>query len=809
MPADSTTQGQRTAHEKSMATTHAANEPSPEQIREHGLYEKLGLTAPEYEAVVKRLRRLPNYVETGLFGVLWSEHCSYKSSRKYLKTFPTTGPQVLQGPGENAGVVDIGEGVGIAFKMESHNHPSAVEPYQGAATGVGGILRDVFTMGARPIAFLDSLRFGPLTDPHTRYLFSHVVGGIGGYGNCVGIPTVGGEAVFDESYRYNPLVNAMCVGMLPADKIVKGIASGVGNPVFVVGSRTGRDGIHGATFASAEDPHEKERSAVQVGDPFLGKLLMEACLELMETGAVVGIQDMGAAGLTSSSAEMASRAGGGIELYLDKVPVREDGMTPYEMMLSESQERMLVVMEKGKEQVAFDILEKWGLQIGEIGRVTDDGMLRLYFRGEVVADVPVMALVDEAPVYDRPTEPPSQAELAARKIDEDELAQRIDSLLQGEATAATGRAERTALEELLRLILAHPSVADKRWIHRQYDTTVRASTVVGPGSDAAVIAVPGTTKAVALATDGNGRYVRLNPRVGGAIAVAEAARNIVCSGGKPLAITNCLNFGNPENPSVMHQFKEAVAGMSEACLALDTPVVSGNVSFYNQSRGEDIYPTPVVGTVGVVEALSHATKSGFKQDGSSVLLLGPPDAGLDGSLVVQLLTGRPQGDAPRFDVDAEARVQSVALALIRRGLVLSAHDVSEGGIAVALAEMCVSGGMGAIVSVAGALQPSVAERIGWLFSEGQSRILLEVSQDHLDAVLTAAQEAGAPCAVIGRVTGNSLTIVDTAAAGAATSGASRTAGWEPQSEGADVWLSLPITELEDEYKNAIPKAMEH
>jgi phosphoribosylformylglycinamidine synthase II len=738
-------------------------EPTAEQIRDNQIYRQMGLTDSEYERVVARLGRLPNYVETGLFGVLWSEHCSYKSSRRYLKQFPTSGPQVLQGPGENAGVVDIGDGIGIAFKMESHNHPSAIEPYQGAATGVGGILRDIFTMGARPIAFLNSLRFGSLEDAHTRYLFGNVVAGIGGYGNCVGIPTVGGEAVFDDVYRDNPLVNAMCVGVLPADKIVKGTASGVGNPVFVVGSRTGRDGIHGATFASAEDPHEKERSAVQVGDPFLGKLLMEACLELIETGAVVGIQDMGAAGLTSSSAEMASRAGGGIELFLDKVPVRESGMTPYEMMLSESQERMLVVMEKGKEQLAFDILAKWGLQIGEIGRVTDDGMLRLWFHGEQVAEVPVKLLVDDAPVYDRPVTAPQEAPAKHVPLPNADV----------------------NLKDALLGLLAHPSIADKRWIYRQYDTTVKAATRVGPGSDAAVVHVPGTDRAVALACDGNGRYVYLNPRKGGAIAVAEAARNIVCTGGTPLAITNCLNFGNPEKPEIMYQFAEATAGMSEACLALNTPVVSGNVSLYNESRGKDIFPTPVIGAVGVVEDERYVTPSSFQQTGSAVILVGPDDDALDGSLFWQQQAGQAAGDAPRFDLDEEVRVQRFVHTLIRKRLVRSAHDVSEGGLAVALAEMCIDGGMGLQVEVAEA-RDDANHRLGWLFSEAQSRVCLEVRAEDVERVLEEAKALGVPAAVLGVTGGFTLTVRD----------------------GRGTWLEVSVSELKDVYRKTLQEAMD-
>lgn len=737
-------------------------EPNGQQIRDESLYRAMGLTDDEYSRVVEKLGHLPNYLETGLFGVLWSEHCSYKSSRIYLKKFPTSGPQVLQGPGENAGVVDIGDGIGIAFKMESHNHPSAVEPFQGAATGVGGILRDVFTMGARPIAFLNSLRFGPLDDERTRYLFSNVVAGIGGYGNCVGIPTVGGEAVFDASYQNNPLVNAMCVGVLPAEKIVKGTASGVGNPVFVIGSRTGRDGIHGATFASVEDPQGKERSAVQVGDPFLGKLLMEACLELIATGAVVGIQDMGAAGLTSSSAEMASRAGGGIELNLDWVPVREDHMTPYEMMLSESQERMLVVMERGKEQVAVDILQKWGLQIGEIGRVTDDGMLRLLFQGEVVADVPARLLVDEAPLYDRPLQP-----------------------FAGPGLNVDIPAPWVSATEALYQVLAHPSVADKQWVYQQYDTSVRASTYVGPGSDAAVVLVPGTDKAVALCTDGNGRYVYLNPRRGGAIAVAEAARNLVSSGAKPLAITDCLNFGNPEKGEVMYQLAEATAGMSEACRALDTPVVSGNVSLYNESHGQDIYPTPVVGAVGVIEDVKYVTPSAFRKSDSVVLLLGVDNRALDGSLYWQLCAGRPAGDAPHFDVAEEVLLQHTLYHLIRQGWIVAAHDASEGGLGVALTEMCLQNDIGLDVRLP-ETNTTVAEWAGWLFSEAQGRVVVEVSADHVQCVLEAAAKAGLPAVRLGRTN------------------ASRTF---TLANATETCLQTTISALRSVYEDALPDAM--
>jgi phosphoribosylformylglycinamidine synthase II len=736
-------------------------EPTAQEVQLGKVYRELGLTDEEYQRAVAMLGRLPNYLETGLFGVLWSEHCSYKSSKPYLRQFPTTGPQVLQGPGENAGVVDIGDGMGIAFKMESHNHPSAIEPYQGAATGVGGILRDVFTMGARPIAFLNSLRFGNLEDAHTRYLFSNVVSGIGGYGNCVGIPTVGGEAVFDPSYKHNPLVNAMCIGVLPAAKIMKGTASGVGNPVFIVGSRTGRDGIHGATFASAEDPHAKERSAVQVGDPFLGKLLMEACLELIDTGAVVGIQDMGAAGLTSSSAEMASRAGGGLEMSLDRVPVRETAMTPYEMMLSESQERMLVVMEKGKEQLAFDILKKWGLEVAEIGRVTDDGSLRLLFHGEVVADVPVHMLVDEAPVYERPTKAPAV----------------------GPGSAVELPTEFPGARDSLLTLLKHPTIAHKRWIYEQYDTTVRTSTYVGPGSDAAVVLVPETNKAIALVTDGNARYVYLDPYQGGAIAVAEASRNIVCSGGKPLAITDCLNFGNPEKPEVMYQFSEATKGMSAACEWLDTPVVSGNVSLYNESHGEDIQPTPVIGAVGVIEELRYVTPSALQADGNLLVLVGTVDLELDGSLYWQQLAGVPAGKAPRFDLKEEQQVQKFVYDLIRTGVVVAAHDVSDGGVAVAAAEMCISSEIGVDIKLPGRF--SEKERVGWLYSEAQGRILLEISPEHVQQAEAAAATVGVAMQVLGKTGESVLSIGDSAGA----------------------WFQVPVAELKDTFETALPAIM--
>ncbi len=758
-------------------------DPTPQDIAQDKLYRQLGLTDAEYQRVAAELGRLPNYVEAGIFGVLWSEHCSYKSSKPYLKHFPTTGPQVLQGPGENAGIVDLGDGTAVAFKMESHNHPSAIEPYQGAATGVGGILRDIFTMGARPIAFLDSLRFGPLSEPHTRYLFANVVAGIGGYGNCVGIPTVGGEAVFHSAYTANPLVNAMCVGVLPAAGIVKGQASGVGNPVFVIGARTGRDGIHGATFASAEDPHAKERSAVQVGDPFLGKLLMEASLELIATGAVVGIQDMGAAGLTSSAAEMASRAGGGIEMFLDRVPVRETHMTPYEMMLSESQERMLVVLERGKEDLALTTLHKWGLEIAEIGRVTNDGQLRLWFHDTKVGEMPVRLLVDEAPVYNRPVQasPPLWLPQTAQAENAQFPAESSEGVPESEAAVEQRALTLASPEQWLLRLLADPSIADKSWVFRQYDTTVRASTLVGPGGDAAVVKVSGSRKGVALCTDGNGRYVALNPRRGGAIAVAEAARNLSCVGAKPLALTDCLNFGNPENPGVMYQFAEATAGMTEACQILNTPVVSGNVSFYNQSYGQDILPTPVVGMVGVVDSLDKVVGGAFTCQGAVVVVFGPQDTSLRGSLLANEAVGFPWGDAPALRLEMEASVQSLVRALVDRRLVQAVHDVSEGGLAVTLAEMCIAGGVGLTV----ALSEPVSSPLGWLYSEGQSRVVAQVSREDLEVVEQLAVAADVPMIVLGETGTPDMTMGDP----------------------AEVWWHLPVAQLQQVYREALPKAM--
>ncbi|GED27620.1 phosphoribosylformylglycinamidine synthase subunit PurL [Brevibacillus agri] len=712
-------------------------EPTAEQIADQKLYREIGLTDEEYQRVVNILGRQPNWTETGLYSVMWSEHCSYKNSKPVLRKFPTKGPRVLQGPGEGAGIVDIGDNQAVVFKIESHNHPSAIEPYQGAATGVGGIIRDVFSMGARPIALLNSLRFGELKTPRVKYLFEHVVAGIAGYGNCIGIPTVGGEVNFDPTYEGNPLVNAMCVGLIDHEKIQKGVASGIGNPVIYVGASTGRDGIHGATFASEEltEESEKKRPAVQVGDPFMEKLLLEACLELIDTGIVVGIQDMGAAGLTSSSSEMASKAGNGIEMNLDLVPQREAGMSAYEMMLSESQERMLVVVEKGKEAEAIAIFDKWGLASAVVGKVTEDSKLRLLHKGEVVAEVPVNSLADDAPVYHRPSAVPAYYEANAN----------VDVLAAIQ--------EPKDLNETLKSILAQPTVANKAWVYEQYDHIVRANTAVKPGSDAAVVMVRGTRKALAMTTDCNGRYVYLDPKVGGAIAVAESARNVVCSGAEPLAITDCLNFGSPEKPEVFWQFEKACEGMSEACVALDAPVIGGNVSFYNERSGDAIYPTPTVGMVGLITDVDHITTQDFKNEGDAIILLGETFAELGGSEYQKLATGSISGRPPQIDLNKEAAVQKLVLTAIRKGLVNSAHDLSEGGLGVALAESCFGKGIGAQVELSSELRSDVL-----LFSESQSRILLSASPEQAEAILALAGEHGVPAEKIGTIGGDRLVV---------------------------------------------------
>jgi phosphoribosylformylglycinamidine synthase len=705
------------------------NEPTPEQIEEEKLYAQMGLTPAEYERIKTLLGRRPNYTETGLFSVLWSEHCSYKHSKPVLKMFPTEGKQVLMGPGEGAGVVDIGDGQALVFKMESHNHPSAIEPYQGAATGVGGIIRDVFSMGARPMALLNALRFGELTDPHVKYLFEQVVAGIAGYGNCVGIPTVGGDIYFDSSYSGNPLVNAMCVGLINHDDIHKGTAKGIGNLVVYVGAATGRDGIHGATFASEElnEESEAKRPAVQVGDPFMEKLVMEACLELINKGLLVGIQDMGAAGLTSSSAEMAAKAGTGIELNLDHVPQREAGMSAYEMMLSESQERMLIVIKPEKLKEVEAVCRKWGVFCAVVGRVIEEKRLRVLHQGQVKADVPVSSLVDDAPVYH-----------AAAKVPEYYTRfQKMEPVTYEVSDYAS------ALHQLL----ASPTVASKEWVYSQYDYMVRTNTVLGPGSDAAVLRIRGTRKAIALSTDCNARYVYLDPYVGGTIAVAEAARNIVCSGGKPLALTNCLNLGNPEDPEIFWQLKEAVRGMSDACRMLDTPVISGNVSLYNESGGKAIYPTPMVGMAGLIEHVNHVTSQGFKQAGHIIVLLGETKPEFGGSELQKLLDQSISGRPPELHLEREKAVQEIVLEAIRKGWLASAHDLAEGGLAVAVAESCLSGVKGAELNLATDLSVTAL-----LFSESQSRILVSLPERHADRLLEMAKSQQVLAEVIGRVT---------------------------------------------------------
>ncbi|MEH7334053.1 phosphoribosylformylglycinamidine synthase subunit PurL [Neobacillus drentensis] len=681
-------------------------EPNPEQVKAEKLYQQMGLSDEEFTMIENILGRTPNYTETGLFSVMWSEHCSYKNSKPVLRKFPVTGEKVLQGPGEGAGIVDIGDSQAVVFKIESHNHPSAIEPYQGAATGVGGIIRDVFSMGARPIALLNSLRFGELDTARVRYLFKEVVAGIAGYGNCIGIPTVGGEIQFEPCYEGNPLVNAMCVGLIDHKDIKKGQAHGEGNTVMYVGAKTGRDGIHGATFASEEltENSNEDRPAVQVGDPFMEKLLLEACLELIHFDALVGIQDMGAAGLTSSSAEMASKAGMGIEMNLDLVPQRETGMTAYEMMLSESQERMLIVVKKGREQEIKDLFDKYDLEAVAIGKVTDDKKLRLIHQGEIVADVPVDALAEDAPVYQKPSQEPAYF--------------REFQAMENEVPPVAD------LKETLLKILSQPTVASKEWVYEQYDHMVRTNTVVAPGSDASVVRIRGTRKALAMTTDCNSRYVYLDPETGGKIAVAEAARNIVCSGAEPLAITDNLNFGSPEKPEVFWQIEKAADGISEACRILETPVIGGNVSLYNETSGTAIYPTPVIGMVGLVTDLDHITTQHFKNTGDLIYLLGETKEEFGGSELQKLVHGKVFGKAPALNTTLEKDRQNQVLAAIRAGVVQSAHDLSEGGLAVALAESLFNGnGLGAEVKIAG-------NSVSALFSETQSRFLLSVKKEH-------------------------------------------------------------------------------
>ena len=708
---------------------------TPELIAKHGL------TPDEFARIQTILGRDPNFTELGIFSVMWSEHCSYKNSKRELKKFPTTGPTVLVKAGEeNAGVIDIGDGWAIAFKMESHNHPSAIEPFQGAATGVGGIIRDIFTMGARPVFSLNSLRFGPITGEGenvktNRRLFAGVVAGIAHYGNCIGIPTIGGEVYFDQSYDGNPLVNVFNLGILRHEQIARGAAKGVGNPVFYVGAETGRDGLAGAAFASREltEESKEDRPAVQVGDPFKEKLLLEACLELLATDAVAGIQDMGAAGLTCSTCETASRGGTGVEIDLAKVPKREVGMTPYEIMLSESQERMLIIVKKGQEQTVVDIFEKWDLPYAEVGVVKDDGMMRVLNHGVVVAEIPARQLADEAPLYSRDASP----RLAPPPLD-------LATLPETDSRAA------------LLTLLAHPSIASKNWVYRQYDHMVRAGTMVLPGSDAAVFLVREANKILAATSDCNAIYCALNPREGARIAVAEAARNLACTGATPLATTDNLNFGNPHKPENFWQLRECVEGLAEGCVAFQAPVTGGNVSLYNESPAGSIDPTPTVGMVGLIEDQQHVTTSHFKTAGDAILLVGHLGDELGASHFLLALHGLKVGPVPKMNYPHELAVQDAVRALIKSRLVKSAHDCSEGGIAVALAESCISGEdkIGAEIHLGST--PLRLDQI--LFNETQSRIVLSVAATNLSAVLLLLEMRGVPARRLGTVGGTSLQI---------------------------------------------------
>jgi phosphoribosylformylglycinamidine (FGAM) synthase-like enzyme len=777
---------------------------TPEVIAAHNL------TPEEFTRIKALLGREPNLVELGVFSVMWSEHCSYKSSRIHLKRLPTKGERVIVPPGENAGVVDVGDGWCAAFKIESHNHPSFIEPFQGAATGVGGILRDIFTMGARPIAALNSLRFGSLNDPkngrRNRSLLAGVVAGIAHYGNAFGVPTIGGEVAFDDAYALNPLINAFALGLVRQDQIFFGKATGVGNPVLYVGAKTGRDGIHGATMASAEFDEEalEKRPTVQVGDPFLEKLLLEACLEAMRSGAVAGIQDMGAAGLTCSTCEMAARADTGIEIDLSLVPQRETGMTAYEMLLSESQERMLIVAHKGREREVADIFRKWDLDAVVIGQVRDDGRMRVTHNGEVVCEVPVKALTDEAPVYERPmkagyADVPS-ASLSSSMDPANVKAANADPTLMSEPAASVGGgtdivspAPPTAPnlgaanhnDELLRL-LASPNLASKEWVYRQYDHMVRTNTAVLPGADAAVVRIKETRRALAIALDGNGRYCGANPRAGAKLLVAEAARNVVCVGAQPIAITNCLNFASPERPEVMWSFSEVIDGMAEACKAFNTPVVSGNVSFYNETEGRGVLPTPVIGMIGLIDDVKRVVQPGFKNPGDFIALLGATRDDLSISEYAAVIGGKSfdqliyDGQVPALDLEAERAVQTACLRAAEAGLLRSAHDCSDGGLAVALSECCFSSlnreAFGADIDITG--EDDVITR---LFSETPSRIIISFDESALGDIEEIVAAASCPMTLLGNVGSDRLRI---------------------ESDGEEV-IQLDVAEMESAWRSSL------
>ena len=778
---------------------------TPEVIAAHNL------TPEEFKRIKALLGRDPNLVELGVFAVMWSEHCSYKSSRIHLKRLPTTGERVIVPPGENAGVVDVGDGWCAAFKIESHNHPSFIEPFQGAATGVGGILRDIFTMGARPIAALNSLRFGALDDPkqgrRNRSLLAGVVAGIAHYGNAFGVPTVGGEVAFDDAYALNPLINAFALGLVRRDQIFFGKATGVGNPVLYVGAKTGRDGIHGATMASAEFDEEalEKRPTVQVGDPFLEKLLLEACLEAMRSGAVAGIQDMGAAGLTCSTCEMAARADTGIEVDLSMVPQRETGMTAYEMLLSESQERMLIVAHKGREREVADIFRKWDLDAVVIGQVRDGGRMRVTHNGEIVCDVPVKALTDEAPIYERPMKARyadvRSAALSSPRDPENVKAAKTDPTLTAEPAASVGggtdiispapptapnlSAEPNHNEALLRL-LSSPNLASKEWVYRQYDHMVRTNTAVLPGADAAVVRIKETRRALAIALDGNGRYCAVNPREGAKLIVAEAARNVVCVGAQPIAITNCLNFASPERPEVMWSFSEVIDGLTEACKAFNTPVVSGNVSFYNETEGRGVLPTPVIGMIGLIDDVKRVIQPGFKNPGDFIALLGATRDDLSISEYAVVVEGKSteqlfnDGRVPALDLEAERAVQTACLRAAEAGLLRSAHDSSDGGLAVALSECCFSSlnreAFGADIDITG--EDDIVTR---LFSETPSRIIVSFDQSALGDIEEIVAAASCPMTLLGNVGSDRLRI---------------------ESDGEEV-IQLDVAEMESAWRSSL------
>ncbi|MDQ3132922.1 MAG: phosphoribosylformylglycinamidine synthase subunit PurL [Acidobacteriota bacterium] len=719
---------------------------TPEIVEQHGF------TPEEYEKVLKIMEREPTMTELGIFSVMWSEHCSYKSSRVHLGRLPTTGERVIVPPGENAGVVDIGDDWCVAFKVESHNHPSFIEPFQGAATGVGGILRDVFTMGARPIAAMNSLRFGHLADEkhgkRNTSILKGCVDGIAHYGNAFGVPTVGGEVVFDEAYNLNPLVNAFALGIVRKDQIFFGKASGVGNPVLYVGAKTGRDGIHGATMASAEFDEEalEKRPTVQVGDPFLEKLLLEACLEAMRSGAIEGIQDMGAAGLTSSSVEMAARAGTGLELDLTLVPQRETGMTAYEMMLSESQERMLIVAHKGREKQIVEIFNKWDLDAVVVGKVVEGNRLKVFHNGVLEADLPVDAVTDEAPKYNRPLASPKSKVQSPKSKTFDSRLSTLDS------------------NEALRMLLASPNICSKRWVYQQYDYMVRTNTAVLPGADAAVVRIKETRRAISMSLDGNGKFSAINPREGAKLIVAESARNNICVGAKPIAVTNCLNFASPERPEVMWSFSEVIDGIKEACEMFETPIVSGNVSFYNETDGRGILPTPTIGMVGLIEDTRKIVTQGFKDEGDLIGLLGETKDDLAASEYAQTILGLTTdelieiGEVPNIDLNLEKRVQQTCLSLADKFLLKSAHDCSDGGIAVAISESCFSclnhDAIGAEIELKNENLPTETT----LFGESPSRIIVSFSADKLTEIEKIAGENDCPFAVIGKVSSVNLNL---------------------------------------------------